>query len=248
MITFFTMPKAFRGHAKVVQYNAFESWVRLNPRPEIILMGKEDGMKAAALKFGCELKNIRRHKGRGVPLVNYAFRAAQMMMKTDLLCMSNPDVIFMDDFMPTVKLVASRLERFLIIGRKWDLLIIEPLNFHGNWQKELRKRVAKEGVLHSSYGLDYFVFTPKLYGGLPDFYVGHRGWDNYLMWYVLKRDIPVVDATEAIMAIHQKNLHPKPASDELIRHNLALAGEAGTWGRTEYATWEVTKEGELKKR
>lgn len=248
MITFFTMPKPFRGHAKIVQYNGLESWVGLRPRPKIILMGKEPGMKKAALRFGCELKSIRRHKKYGVPLVNYAFRAAQMEATTPLLCMSNPDMIFMDDFMPAVELAANGLGKFLMVGRKTDLLIKKHLNFTGNWQERLRGAAVRKGVLHSSYGLDYFVFTPGVFGGLPDFYVGHRGWDNYLMWYALKRGVPVVDATEVILAVHQKNLRPKPATNELIKHNLALAGEAGTWGRTEFATWEIIAEGELRKR
>ena len=42
--TFFAMPKAFRGHVGMIQRNAIGSWLRLTPRPEILLFGDDEGI------------------------------------------------------------------------------------------------------------------------------------------------------------------------------------------------------------
>ena len=42
-LTLFATPKRFQGHIDNIQRNAIASWTRLNPRPEIILFGADDG-------------------------------------------------------------------------------------------------------------------------------------------------------------------------------------------------------------
>ena len=44
MITLFTCPKPFRGHIGIIQRNAIKSWTLLKPKPEIILIGDEEGI------------------------------------------------------------------------------------------------------------------------------------------------------------------------------------------------------------
>ncbi len=41
-LTLFTAPKPFRRPAGMAQWNAIMSWSRLEPRPEILLMGNAD--------------------------------------------------------------------------------------------------------------------------------------------------------------------------------------------------------------
>ena len=41
MITFFATPKPFRGHIRVIQRNAIQSWQRLHSDAEILLLGPE---------------------------------------------------------------------------------------------------------------------------------------------------------------------------------------------------------------
>jgi hypothetical protein len=43
MITIFATPKPFVGPIKIIQDNAIESWKRLIPECEVILLGKDSG-------------------------------------------------------------------------------------------------------------------------------------------------------------------------------------------------------------
>jgi len=213
-----------------------------------MLFSNDRGVAEAAHRFECEHSRVRTDGIYGVPLVNHAFERAQQRTMTPLMCFTNADMIFLDDFMPAVAVVAVKFDRFLIIGQKTDLKIKRPLNFHVGWQAGLRKRAARDGVLHRPYGLDWFVFTRWVYQDIPTFAIGRRAWDNWLVWDALRRNIPVVDATLFVLAVHQENLVPKPADHPLVRRNRLLAGRAGRWGRTTSAPWYLTEEGWIKRR
>ena len=51
-ITILAMPKPFRGHVGTIQRNAIASWTKLQPRPEIILFGHEEGAAKCAQELG----------------------------------------------------------------------------------------------------------------------------------------------------------------------------------------------------
>ena len=54
MLTIVSSPKPFEGHIGLIQRNAIGSWVRLSPRPQIILFGSSAGTKEVAAEFGLE--------------------------------------------------------------------------------------------------------------------------------------------------------------------------------------------------
>ena len=244
MITFFSIPKAFRGQAKIAQYNALESWTRLTN--DIILFGnerREPGIEKAAARFGCEVRGIRRDAKYGVPLVNSAFKWIQSL-RPEVAMFTNADMVFFPDLLEAVSIARSgllsgrRLGEFLLIGRKTDMDIRNPLVFSSGWEERLRKRAQREGRLHGCAGLDYFIFTPGVYDykEMPLFAIGRRAWDNWLAFQAMrKRDVTVVDVTESVLAIHHTNPKPKPATHPLIERNRKVAGKAGRWGRTNYA-------------
>jgi len=37
-LTIFAIPKAFRGHIGVIQRNAIETWTRMRPAPQVLLL------------------------------------------------------------------------------------------------------------------------------------------------------------------------------------------------------------------
>lgn len=243
-ITFFSIPKAFRGQAKIAQYNALESWTRLTDN--IVLFGREKrerGIEKAAAKFGCEVRGIRRDSEYGVPLVNSAFKQIQSL-RPEVAMFTNADMVFFPGLLEAVNVAKTGLlggkplGKFLLIGRKIDMDIREHLNFSSGWEDRLRKKARIEGRLHGAAGLDYFIFTPGIYDyrGMPLFYIAQRAWDNWLALYAMKKKgVTVVDVTESVLAIHHTNLRPKPATHPLVERNRQVAGEAGVWGRTIFA-------------
>ena len=54
MLTIFALPKAFHGHFGVIERNAITSWTRLQPKPEIILFGDDEGTANIADKLGLQ--------------------------------------------------------------------------------------------------------------------------------------------------------------------------------------------------
>ncbi len=251
MLTIFSIPKAFKGQAKIAQYNALESWARLADC--IVLFGnerREPGIEKAAARFGCEVRGIRRDAKYGVPLVNGAFKWIQSL-RLEVAMFTNADMVFFPDLLEAVEIAKSGLPgEFLLIGRKTDMDIRKPLDFSSGWEGRLRERAQREGRLHGAAGLDYFIFTPGVYDykEMPLFYIAQRAWDNWLAFHAMnKRGVMVVDMTESVLAIHHTNLKPKAAMHPLIERNRKMAGEAGKWGRTIYAP-VVMAGGKLKRR
>lgn len=52
MLTIFSIPKAFNGHIGDIQRNAINSWTRLQPECEILLLGDDEGTGKAADENG----------------------------------------------------------------------------------------------------------------------------------------------------------------------------------------------------
>jgi hypothetical protein len=74
MLTLFAIPKHFRGHIATIQRNAIASWTRLNPRPEIMLFGNEDGAAETARELGLRhFPEVARNEF-GTPLLGDLFR------------------------------------------------------------------------------------------------------------------------------------------------------------------------------
>jgi len=202
MITIFTCPKAFTGEFRRIQRNAIGSWKRVAGVGEIILFGDDQGVSDAAEELGvCCVPDILRNE-YGTPLANDIFAKAQVLAKSDLLCYINADVLLASDLLPQ----KNPFERFLMVGRRWDLDVDWEIDFeHSSWREELKEGAMLEGKLHSPDGIDYFLFSRGLYGEIPPFALGRTAWDNWLIYDARLRKIPVIDATGEITAVHQNH-------------------------------------------
>jgi len=232
MLTLFSTPKAFRGHIGTIQRNAIKSWTMITPRPEIILFGDEEGAAQTSTELGVgHVPRVARN-GYGTPLINDLFEKAQALARHHIICYANADIILMSDFMNGVRQVARCTRRFLIVGQRWDLDASAPLDFGPHWEQRLRSRVARGGVLHPSSGIDYFVFPRGLWGEIPPFAIGRTAWDNWLLYRARSRGASLVDATRAVMAVHQNHDYSRISGGEQsawrgaeAKHNQQLAGD-----------------------
>lgn len=98
MLTIFTVPRAFRGEFAVIQNNAIQSWLSLQPKPEIILLGDEAGTADAASRFGVRHIAGVECNEYGTPLVSSLFSLAQAAASHQLMCYVNADIILLNDF------------------------------------------------------------------------------------------------------------------------------------------------------
>jgi hypothetical protein len=206
MLTLFTAPKPFVGQAKVHQTNALRSWLRLRPRPEILVFGDEPGIAEACADLGVHHQSVVEKSELGTPLLNGVFREAHRASpERAVMVYVNADIILLDDFVSTVELVRAWSDRFLVLGRRRDIDASEELRFDEVGLDALRALVRREGELRDGWWIDYFVFPKGLWEEIPPFAVGRPAWDNWMVFDAVRRRIPVVDATQSIMAIHQRH-------------------------------------------
>ena len=233
MLTMFTTAKAFKDREAIAQKNALKSWTMLHPDVEVILFGDDEGAEEAARELGIRYVAQVERVAEGPKVLRSFFDAAQKMARHDMMCYANCDIILTDDFARAVRTLRAQHERFLMVGRRWDTDIGEPLAFErAEWAKETRELARAAGQQRNETWVDYFAFSRGLYLNLlPEFVIGRVVWDHWLMWKARKLDVPVVDASEAVTAIHQNHdygYHPEGRSgvwtDELAQRNQRLAG------------------------
>ena len=204
MLTIFSTAKPFKGHFGVIQRNAVTSWTLLRPKPEIILLGKEDGTAEVCRELSLRHVPDVDCNEYGTPLVSDLFKKAQDLASYSLLCYVNADIILMDDFLCAVEQVGRWGKPFLMIGLRWDLDIQEHLDFtRHDWESQLRELAMRSGRLES--GIDYFVFPKGLLTAMPPLTVGRGGWDNWLVWHATHLKAKIVNATPSIVAVHQRH-------------------------------------------
>ena len=132
MITIFTNPRPFKEPFDRIQRNAISSWLQLDPKCEILLCEDEEGTtKNVAKELGVGYIPEGKTTEFGTPLINDVFKKAQELASYDTLAQINTDIILMNDFPAAVKTVQSLMKNrpFLMVGRRWDLLISELIDF-----------------------------------------------------------------------------------------------------------------------
>lgn len=205
MLTLFTCPKPFADpHIRMIQRNAIGSWLQLRPRPEILLVGQEEGVAALAQELGLRhVPDVERNE-HGTPLVSSVFAMAEARAANSTLCYVNADIILLPEFARAVRRIPFR--RFLMVGRRWNLDVTMPIDFGvKDWSRRLHREVRKRGILDGALAIDYFAFRKGLWGQIPPFALGRYVWDNWLIYGARARRAPVVDATDAVTAIHQNH-------------------------------------------
>jgi len=232
VLTVFTIPKPFRGPLAVTQRNALKSWTLLAPNVEVVVFGEEEGTAEACREFGMRHEAQIACNEFGTPLLNHAFNQAQSIARNDWLCYSNCDIILMSDFTRAFQRLKAWRDGFMMVGQRWDTDITEPLGFaKPEWEPRLLQRVSVEGKQRPPDAIDYFVFKRGQCVGLPAFAVGRPCWDHWLIWWMRHRDVPVVDASPVVMAVHQNHDYshlpegPQSVSKGIeVSRNRALVG------------------------
>jgi hypothetical protein len=243
MITFFTTGKPFTGHNGVIQRTALKSWTLAARGAEVILFGDEEGAAETARELGirhvAEVERVELTEEAGRPgpkVLRSFFDAAQRMATYDVVCYANCDIVLMEDFCRAVGQLRESKKDFLMVGRRWDTDQPEPIDFaDAGWREQLQARARAQGKQLGGDWIDYFCFPRGLYlGQLPELVIGRVHWDQWLVWKAQQMGAVVVDASNAVMAIHQNHdygYHPAGRagvwSDELSRRNYILGG--GRW-------------------
>ncbi|MEA3439217.1 MAG: hypothetical protein U9R58_02940 [Chloroflexota bacterium] len=204
LLTIFSAPKPFTDpHIDTIQRNAIQSWLHLGSEVEVILIGEEPGLEQVAAEYGVKLlMNVERNE-KGTPLVSSIFKLAHQASNSSLLVYVNADILLLPDIVGAARKVSELVDKFLVVGQRWDLEVRELIHFSEGWEQRLFDDVNQRGSLHLPAGSDYFIFPRQLFTDIPNFAIGRAGWDNWMIYYARQQDWLVVDGTPSIMVIHQ---------------------------------------------
>jgi hypothetical protein len=249
MLTIFSTPKPFEGHVGIIQRNALMSWKLLHPDVEIILFGDDRGTAEICRELRLHHESNVERGLEGTKLVRSIFGPAQQLARHDTLCYINCDIVLGKDFVNAIHRVSTWNNRFLIVGRRWDLDIVAPIDFSDPaWEDKLREFVLREGVQRLYYNIDYFAFSKGIYSDIPPLAIGRVWWDHWLIWKASQQRAAVVDASDVVLAMHQNHdyaYHPEGQKGvwygEGAQKNFDLAGGFRNLHTLEDATHRLTR-------
>lgn len=207
---------------------AVESWTKLSPAPERIIVYAADQFSCDQFEtietVVCFLDHSCAHPVHFRTQINCIWKHAHVYQgcgKQPTIYI-NADIVLMNSHISEAIEVASAkfgVGGYLIVGRRIDYQEDTPtmghdLNFEDpHWSAKLTARANEIGVLHEEYGLDYWVHSPSSFAHcsadgqvgipFPDFLAGVYRWDNHLLTtFFLDKDTTVIDATAAVTAVH----------------------------------------------
>lgn len=243
MITIYTVPKPFEGPFARIQENAVRSWLALGASIRIALVGDEKGVADCAARHNLIHIPVVARNAHGTPLLDDIFRVAEAASDHRVLCYINADIVLMSDFLTAMLRVARRKTQFLMVGQRWDLNYEETLETTPGWEIRLREQVRARGRQHRPTGIDYFVYNRGMWGKIPPFALGRFTWDNWLIYRARSRQVPVIDASAVVTAVHQNHDYSHVGgglqtvrNGPEARFNRALAGPASHL----YTIWDST--------
>jgi len=237
-LTIITTCKPFRGDAERTQRNALESWVRLEPRPEVIVFGDEPGVADVCVELGVRNVPEVERSAAGTPLLSGMLQAAEREASADWIALVNADIMLTSGLQRALEHAVRRFPRWLLIARRLNMDLHEAWDFEpSDWEERLKRRANAQGVLEPAFGgVDVFAFPRGAWGDelLPPFAIGRGRWDSGIIYQARRRGLPVVDATAVALNVHQNHdysHHPHRIAGvfkgpEAVRNEALLGGDA----------------------
>ena len=183
------------------------SWRQLGEGVQIILFGDEFGTREMALESRAVHVPQVECNAQGTPLLDGIFAEAHRLSAAPYLIYMNADIILLNDVWTALDIVQrSACPRFLMTGKRTDLDVTATIAMDTcGWQQHLKLDAAERGVLAYRGFKDYFIFSRSVFETIPAFAVGRGNWDNWMLHDAKARQIPVIDGTAAITAVHQNH-------------------------------------------
>lgn len=232
MITFLATPKPFSGLADVQQRRAIRSWLALHPDVDVILCGDSEGADEAARELGATYVREVRSSPMGTPLVGGIAQVGKQYGRNSIQAYINCDILLVEDVIEAVRRAAA-FPAFLMSGFRLDLTQGVDYDVAGSDWRERLFGLAREGRLEVSTGSDLFVYRTGLWDNAPDLVIGRGGVENAMFAIMRRRHLPLVDATQAILQVHQFHAygHVAGGQDEVMRGQESLINRAqfGDW-------------------
>jgi hypothetical protein len=131
------------------------------------------GITETAAELGVQHLPQVRCNEQGTPLVSSIFDLARQASQAPLMAYLNADILVTPDFVQAARQVSAQIERFLMIGQRWDMEMTQPLDFGPGWAERLKQETRAHGSLHAP-AARFLRFPRQLFSDMPDFAIGSR--------------------------------------------------------------------------
>jgi len=232
-ITIFTTCKPFEGEVGVLQRKALETWSRLEPGCDVLVVGNEPGVRECCESFGLRHYPDVKQSEWGTPFLDSLFRIAENISTSDVLCYVNADILLTSELPRALARVQEAFERFLVIARRWNVGVERVCAYSPmEGDAALAELAQTYGSVEPVYGGgDLFAFPRGFWRTLPPYLMGRGRWDSGLILEARRLGACVIDVTSAVTAVHPLHAYPQPGKAgelspraEEMSHNAQLLG------------------------
>lgn len=233
MVTIFTTPRAFRGHFGVIQRNALLNWMNIEPRPQILVLGNDEGTAEICQELGLtHIPDVACNEF-GTPLFDSMLAKAEALAQYDIMLMLSSDIILPKHVMSCVKTIHDRFgDQFCAVARRYNVSLNDVRDFStkdwDEWLKPLVQYKKNENLVAG----DFFLFPKGFFANPPGFSYGRCFLDTWMFYKTIAKEAALVDLSDAFFIYHQTHdysHHPKGRAgvyggDEWERNNVLYGG------------------------
>lgn len=222
--------------------NATLSWDQIKPQPQILVFGD---VPTRLMTSTMELVLHYSQEPDGRPHFDSFIRIAEEASIHDVVMYATDHLIFLPGLKETVELVASQFDRFLLMGRRWDINIPGFLDFvGGRWWQELLTHMRGH-KLGSVGAKDWLIWRKPFPEPIPPFIMGIPWYDTWMAVQAEELGIQRIDASATVRAIHPIHGFPFPGGivgrrdDPRYAYNESLAPGCAHRGHITDSEWVV---------
>jgi len=257
MITILTTPKPAIGKMRMDFLNALHNWNRLRPKPEIFVFG---GDRKLVESEGARYIASHHTNELGLPYLDSVYQIAQNEAKHDVFMLVSDHLMFMPGLMEAVQRCTSRFPKFLAVGQRYDVDVVDVIDFTRqlyrvgsggirDWRLTFLDYIAA-GRLHGPSAKDYMIFSRDFPIDIPPFLLGRPWYDSWFVVASLKANIPVVDLSHTVVALHPNHDYAQIPGSPKGNHgnpgeayNKSLAVSVVDRGKSSSSQWVDTLTG-----
>lgn len=251
MLTILSSPKPFEGHVGLIQRNAIGSWVRLCPRPQIVLFGDSAGTREVAAEFDLEHVPSVETNEFGTPYLRALIESGERRARYNLLCYVNGDIILTGGLERAVQSIATLQTAFLMVSARINLDLEVPIPFDTDWRRWLRETCQARGTNGDHTSIDFFLFPKSLYQNIPPLAIGRAWFDQWMIKAAAQRGA-VIDAFPLRPIVHQNHGYAHVAGGRSTvyqgveaERNMAIYGGRGHAYTLLSCTHELGRDGRI---
>jgi len=244
----FSSPKPRNDKTENVQISAFRSWRRIFPKARILLFGDGATWESLAREEGLELAGPLPLGSEGAEVIRFLFEKTSKLAGDGLAMYLNSDILLDQSAFPALARLESLPGPWLASARRSCLSewAGPALKQDEEWQR-FYQRAREESVWGPACAMDMFLFRGLSFEAMPPFLIGHRGWDNWMIYHARSKNISVIDVSAAMRIIHCDHDYSYSAGNQNIKQrsqaqenvNLHLVGGEAKLFHLGHATHEL---------